>query len=183
MHKHHANVEKIASSGSNAFLLLDNGRLYAIGKNRGGVFGTRHNPKTIVDDFLPSLTKVVDEDYANERIVDFKVSSNSLIFITDAGSVFYNGMFSKYRPERFPSKVEAKSIFATYDSVGVISQDGQISFINDAFIDDSKKSGNVMINMDSSLKNAFAIGAINLRTSGSISSNGSLRKPPVISSR
>lgn len=31
LHKHHAHVTKIASSGNNAFFLLDNGRLYAVG--------------------------------------------------------------------------------------------------------------------------------------------------------
>ena len=98
LHKHHANVSKIASCESNAFLLLDNGRLYAIGKNNGGVFGTRNNPKTLTDDYLTSLTQVVDADYSNERIVDFRISANSLIFITDSGSVFYSGMHSKYRP-------------------------------------------------------------------------------------
>ncbi len=40
--------------------------------------------------------------------------------MTDAGSVFYSGMHSKFRPERFPVQVGAKSIFATYDSVGII---------------------------------------------------------------
>lgn len=158
LHKHHAHVHKIASAGTNAFLLLDNGRLYAIGQNNGGLFGTRNNPKAVVDDILTSLTKVVDEDYANEHIVDFKVSGNSLIFITDAGSVFYSGMHSKYRPERFPTTQAARSIFATYDSVGVIDQSGNINFINDSFIEDAKKSGNLLVNMDASLKNAFEIG-------------------------
>ena len=158
LHKHHANVLKIASSGSNGFLLLDNGRLYAIGRNNGGVFGTRNNPKTITDNFLTSLTKVVDEDYSNERIVDFKVSGNSLVFITDSGAVFYSGMHNTFRPERFPLNEQVRSIFATYDSVGVIGQSGQISFINDAFIEDSMKKGKVMVNLNSSLNNAFDIG-------------------------
>ena len=158
LHKHHANVLKIASSGSNGFLLLDNGRLYAIGRNNGGVFGTRNNPKTITDNFLTSLTKVVDEDYSNERIVDFKVSGNSLVFITDSGAVFYSGMHNTFRPERFPLNEQVRSIFATYDSVGVIGQSGQISFINDAFIDDAIKKGKVMINLDPSLNNAIDIG-------------------------
>ena len=73
------------------------------------------------DEYLNSLTKVVDDDYKSERIVDFKVSANSLIFSTDSGAVYYSGMHSRFRPERFPTKGETKSIFATYDSVGVIN--------------------------------------------------------------
>lgn len=74
----------------------------------------------ITDDLHENLAKVIDSDYKNERIVDFEISANSLIFRTDEGSVFYSGMHSKFRPERFPAKVGAKSIFATYDSVGII---------------------------------------------------------------
>jgi len=39
---------------------------------------------------------------------------------TDAGNVFYSGMSLKFLPTRFPSSVKARSIFATYDSVGII---------------------------------------------------------------
>ena len=74
----------------------------------------------ITDNLHDNLTKVIDSDYKGERIVNFEVSANSLIFITDEGSVFYSGMHSKFRPERFPAKIGAKNIFATYDSVGII---------------------------------------------------------------
>lgn len=47
---------------------------------------------------LNGLTKIVDEDLKGQKIVKFKVSNNSLIFITDAGEVFYSGMHSKFRP-------------------------------------------------------------------------------------
>lgn len=55
-------MKKIKSSGSNAFFLLDDGRLYVVGVNDGGVFGTRENPRIVVDDNLMGLTKIVDHD-------------------------------------------------------------------------------------------------------------------------
>lgn len=60
------------------------------------------------------LTRIIDEDLRGEKIVRFKISSNSLIFQTDSGAVFYSGMHNKFRPERFPVKAGAvKKIFAT----------------------------------------------------------------------
>lgn len=40
--------------------LLENGRLYAIGRNVGGATATRHNAKIITDNFLKLLTKIND---------------------------------------------------------------------------------------------------------------------------
>lgn len=120
---HHAHVRKIKSSGANAFFLLDDGRLYVIGKNNAGVFATRENARIVIDNQLSGLTKIVDDDLKGEKIVKFKLSENSLIFLTDKGSVFYSGMHSKFRPERFPVKTgSVKTIFATSDSVGVIDK-------------------------------------------------------------
>ncbi len=42
-------------------VLLENGKLYAIGRNIGGATGTRHNAKTITDNVLRILTKINDE--------------------------------------------------------------------------------------------------------------------------
>ena len=60
LHKHHAHVTKIASSGVNAFFLLDNGRIYSIGKNEGGNLATRTNPRVMTDLKLHTLTKLID---------------------------------------------------------------------------------------------------------------------------
>lgn len=47
---HHANVKKVKSSGSNAFFLLDDGKLYVVGKNNGGLLAIRKNPRIIDDE-------------------------------------------------------------------------------------------------------------------------------------
>ena len=62
-------------------------------------------------------------------------------------------MHTKSRPERFPTNVKAKSIFATYDSVGIIAEDDKIYFINDQFIDDSNVEGNYIVSTDPHLNN------------------------------
>lgn len=64
-----------------------------------------------------------------------------MIFTTDAGNIFYSGMHAKFLPTRFPSSVKAKSMFATYDSVGIIGEDGKVYFLNDAIVSDYDKVG------------------------------------------
>lgn len=41
-----------------------------------------------------------------------------------------------------------KTIFATYDSVGVVDTAGRIGYVNDAFIDNSEKKGKVFVSKD-----------------------------------
>lgn len=129
--------------------MLDDGRIYTVGVNEYGAFGTRVNPKVMVDLSLTTLTKIIDDDLAGQKIVKFKVSNNSLIFLTDSGSVYYSGMLSKFRPEKFPVKAgSVRTIFATYDSVGVVDNEGRIGYVNDAFIENSEKKGKVFVSRD-----------------------------------
>ncbi len=51
----------MASTDQFAMFLLENGKLYAIGKNIGGATATRHNAKIITDNVLRVLTKINDE--------------------------------------------------------------------------------------------------------------------------
>lgn len=139
--------------------MLDDGRIYSVGENEAGTFGTRKNPRIMVDKKVESLTKIIDDDLHGQKIVSFEASNNSLVFLTDNGSVYYSGMYSKFRPERFP--VEAGSvekIFATYDSVGVIKKGGEVLFLNDLIIEDSEKKGNIYVNLDPKLAGVFEIG-------------------------
>lgn len=48
-------------------------------------------------------------------------------------------------PTPFPSKVQAKSIWATTDSVGIIGEDNKIYFLNDPIVDDYDKQGELMV--------------------------------------
>lgn len=43
----------------------------------------------------------------------------------------------KYKPGKFPADVNVRKMFATYDSVGVVTEEGKIIFLNDQFIEDS----------------------------------------------
>lgn len=157
LHSHHAQLRAIKSSGRNLFLLLDDGRLYVQGANTAGLFATRRNPKVVLDDFAAMPTKVIDEDFADQRIAEFEVSANSLIFRTEAGQVFYSGMETRFRPARFPLEHgPARSIFATYDSVGAVDAQGSLVFLNDAFIERSVKRGDVFVHRG--LPNALQLG-------------------------
>lgn len=118
-------------------LLLDNGRLYSYGVSKAGVFGARTNPLVMSDLELTSFYRTYDALYKNEKIVDFEVSSGALIFRTETDRIFYNGMFDKFQPTPFPLDVKAKKIFATDSSVGVISEDNKLYFLNDKIIEDS----------------------------------------------
>ena len=95
---------------------------------------------------------MIDELYKGDKVVDFDVSGNSLIFKTESGQVFYSGMHVKYKPGKFPVNVNARSIFATFDSVGVIGEDGKIYFLNEQFIEDSDMQKEWFVSDDENLK-------------------------------
>jgi hypothetical protein len=57
---HHTHVKQVKSSGANVFFLLDDGRIYTAGYNPDGAFGTRRNPKVVLDLNLTGLTKIID---------------------------------------------------------------------------------------------------------------------------
>lgn len=136
--KRHAHIKKLTAIDTFILLLLDNGRIYGYGKNKAGVFGARTNPLVISDIELHSFARTYDALYKNEKIVDFEASSNALIFRTETDRIFYNGMYDKYQPTPFPIEVNAKKIFATESSVGVITNDNKIYYLNDKFIEDSE---------------------------------------------
>ena len=81
---------------------------------------------------------------------------------TQSGAVYYSGMHSKLLPSRFPASVDAKSIWATRNSVGIIGSDGKVYFINDPIVGDYDKKGEVMVSDEANLKGVFKIGGSHL---------------------
>lgn len=67
-------------------------------------------------------------------------------------------MHIKSRPEPFPTQVKVKSIFATHNSVGVISENGKITYLNDSLIEGNLKKGEVFENRNPLVENATTIG-------------------------
>lgn len=128
----------MAAINSYVMVLLEDGRIYCRGTNNGGVFGARQNDLIMSDQVLSKFAKTHDAHYKDERIVDFEVASNALIFRTESDRVFFNGMFYAWNPRPFPIDVQPKRIFATEDCVGVVAEDGKIYFVNEKLIDDSE---------------------------------------------
>lgn len=158
--KRHAKIKKVAAIDRFIILLLDNGRIYCRGINNGGVFGARTNPLIMSDLQLESFAKTHDALYKDEKIVDFEVSSNSLIFRTETDRVFYTGMKVKYQPTPFPKDVKGK-IFATESSVGIVGEDGKIYFLNEQLIEDSDfvcKKNRLFVSEDPNLESVIDIG-------------------------
>ena len=111
---------------------------------------------------LPSFSRTHDELYKHEKIVDFEASSNSLIFRTETDRIFYNGFHSKWQPTPFPLQVKARKIFASESSVGVISTDNKVYYLNEKLIDDSDfvcKQNRVFVSEDPNLSEVIDIGA------------------------
>jgi len=71
-------------------------------------------------------------------------------------------MHSKFLPTRFPVSVEAKSIWATKNSVGIIGVDGKVYFVNEPLVEDCDQVGDVMVSDDSNLNGVFKIGGSHL---------------------
>ncbi len=63
MKNKHCHIKKIVAVDKFFAILFDNGRLYVIGKNNAGVFGTRENPLIIDDRFHQNLAKIVDKNF------------------------------------------------------------------------------------------------------------------------
>lgn len=97
-----------------------------------------------------------------EKIEDFELSANSLIFRTQSGAVFYSGMHSKFLPTPFPAKVQAKSIWATKNSVGIIGADEKVYFLNEPLVEDCDKVGELMVSDEPHLRGVFRIGGTHL---------------------
>jgi len=112
----------------------------------------------VLDYIAEELTPIIDEDLHGQKIIDFEASDNSLIFRTESGKVYYSGMYIKSRPELFPTQGEIKSIFATHNSVGVITQDGKINYVNDSLIEGNLKRGEVFVNRNEDIRNAVSFG-------------------------
>lgn len=55
-------------------------------------------------------------------------------------------------------KGSVKTIFATTDSVGVVDKEGRIGFVNDHFIENSEKRGNVFVSRDEHLNGLVKLG-------------------------
>ena len=83
LHHKHLNILKIACGDSFTVFLADNGKLYTFGKSHDGATGTRKHPK-IVENFevFENVTPVLNDNYKGEKVVDFKLSPNGLIFKT-----------------------------------------------------------------------------------------------------
>lgn len=57
--------------------------------------------------------------------------------------MYYTGLSLAYKPRAFPKKIEnVKTTFATLNSVGVITQDNQVYYINDKLVEDSDQDPN-----------------------------------------
>lgn len=160
-HKKHTTIKKFVAIDRFMIVLFANGRLYSVGKNNQGVLGTRKHP-LILDDFeVRYPTKMVDKQLNGEKIVDFESSANATIMITETGNVFYTGMFTKFQPTPFPLDVKVSKIFAGESSVGVITEDGKVLYLNEQIVDDSDyfcHRNKVWMSEDDKLKGVVEIG-------------------------
>ena len=71
-------------------------------------------------------------------------------------------MHSKFLPTKFPVSVEAKSIWATKNSVGIIGVDGKVYFVNEPLVQDCDKLGDAMVSDEPNLQGVFKIGGSHL---------------------
>jgi D-serine dehydratase len=75
--------------------------------------------------------------------------------MSDKGNVYYTGLGLAYKPIAFPKQLQdIKDTFATLNSVGVISNNNEVFYINDKLIEDSDQDphNKVYVSEDSNLK-------------------------------
>lgn len=76
-------VQAIKSAAHFSVALLSNGKLYSFGSNPQGQLGIRENLGHNTDHNARLPTPVVDRHFLGQKVVDFEVGENTLVFLTD----------------------------------------------------------------------------------------------------
>lgn len=75
-------VVSIKSAAHFSVALLSNGQLYSYGSNTAGQLGIRENLGHNTDEVARLPTPVNNVSFSGQKVVDFEVGENSLVFLT-----------------------------------------------------------------------------------------------------
>ncbi len=93
---------------SYSIALLSDGKLYGWGSNESGQIGVKSEIGIEVYETVGFPTEVIKEGYENQRVVNFDISENVLLFQLDNGELWWTGMKKTYMPEKVKLDVKPK---------------------------------------------------------------------------
>nr|8B6H_DL Chain DL, COXBP,Chromosome condensation regulator RCC1 repeat protein,Chromosome condensation regulator RCC1 repeat protein [Tetrahymena thermophila SB210]8B6H_Dl Chain Dl, COXBP,Chromosome condensation regulator RCC1 repeat protein,Chromosome condensation regulator RCC1 repeat protein [Tetrahymena thermophila SB210] len=126
-------VQSIKSAGHFSAALLSNGKLYTFGVNTQGQLGIRENLGHNTDQNARLPTPVVDRHFVGQKVVDFEVGENTLVFLTDKNEVFFSGLELAYQPIRWeiPTDKKIVKLAASKDTFAAVTETGKIYQFNE----------------------------------------------------
>jgi alpha-tubulin suppressor-like RCC1 family protein len=117
---HNTTIVKMKVSAEGVAFLTAEGKLLVWGDNKNGQLANNHMKEDINDTVIAHPTEIYPS-YSG-RIIDFDLSDNMLVFLTDAGEVYFAGLWKYFVPFKchLPAGVKPKSVGAAHDGFGVV---------------------------------------------------------------
>jgi alpha-tubulin suppressor-like RCC1 family protein len=113
-------IKKVKSAESYSIALMDNGKLYGWGSNEHGQMGIKSEIGVEMYETVNFVTEVIREGYEGQKIVNFDISENTLIFQLDNDAFWWSGMKIAYKPEKLNLDVKPKLFAAGRSSLAVV---------------------------------------------------------------
>jgi len=107
-------------------VLLDNGEVYGWGNNEEAILANNHIREHVYNTGYYTPTPI-HHNY-NGRVVDFDISTNVFVMLTDGGQVYYAGLNRHMAPTlcELPGDAKAVAVGAAADGFGVSCDDGTV---------------------------------------------------------
>lgn len=106
--------------------MFDNGEVYGWGNNEEGILANNHIREYIYATGYYTPTKI--HPSYNGRVVDFDISTNLFVMLTDNGQVYYAGFEKFMKPTllEMPGDSRPVKVGASTDGFGVAMEDGSV---------------------------------------------------------
>jgi len=165
--------KKIKSTASQTLALANDGTLWAWGLNEQGQLGAKMEIGIEMHETVGYPTKIPSDKLKGKKVVDFDISENTGVILTDTNEVYWMGLRLAYEPTlvRLPQDKKVKRVAATSKSVCAITTDNEVYMNNKNFMKEKEEnletgvfladtsafgSGNI-IKMGGSFRNRYAI--------------------------
>ncbi len=124
--KYKITVTKIKSAEHFSVALFSDGKLYSWGRNNQGAMGIRNNLGVKSDSYAVIPTPVSEDTLQGQKVTDFDVGENTLVFLTEKNQVFWAGMGIALKPLRWaiPDNKKITKVVASLNSFAALTEDG-----------------------------------------------------------
>lgn len=108
---------------------MSDGHLYGWGSNESGQMGVKSEIGIEMFETVNFPTEVIKEGYEKQRVINFDISENILIFQLDNGELWWSGMKKAYMPEKVKlDNVKPKLFAAGSRCYAVVDHENNVLF-------------------------------------------------------